>query len=166
LGDTLSERGFTLIELIVVIVILGILSVTAAPKFIDISDDANKSVTSSVQGSFYSASSMLHLKWQVKGQSTSVSVNGQSILMSSTGYPDRASADHAGCLALWQNIMDSPINMVTYPGNGIATPEWSSLRFGPACVYINHGGDQFDSSVTPFFSYFPNTGTGAGFNLD
>lgn len=38
------QQGFTLIELIVVIVILGILAVTAAPKFMNLTSDANASV--------------------------------------------------------------------------------------------------------------------------
>jgi len=42
-----QQKGFTLIELIIVIIILGILAVTAAPKFLDISSDAN---TSALQG--------------------------------------------------------------------------------------------------------------------
>ena len=36
----MQQRGFTLIELIIVIVILGILAVTAAPRFIDLQSDA------------------------------------------------------------------------------------------------------------------------------
>ena len=39
-----KEQGFTLIELVIVIIILGILSVAAAPKFISLKDDAQKSV--------------------------------------------------------------------------------------------------------------------------
>ena len=39
-----TQKGFTLIELIIVIVLLGILAVTAAPKFLNLQDDARDSV--------------------------------------------------------------------------------------------------------------------------
>ncbi|HAA96802.1 MAG TPA: type II secretion system protein, partial [Alteromonas macleodii] len=39
-----TQQGFTLIELIIVIVLLGILAVTAAPKFLNLQDDARDSV--------------------------------------------------------------------------------------------------------------------------
>lgn len=49
------QKGFTLVELIVVILIIGILSVTAMPKFIDLSSDAKNSVFATMVGTLKAA---------------------------------------------------------------------------------------------------------------
>ncbi|MEB6607744.1 type IVa pilus pseudopilin TppF [Aeromonas sanarellii] len=64
--STRVSRGFTLLELVLVIVVLGILAVTALPRFINIQDDALKSSVAATAGSFASAVQLAHAGWAVK----------------------------------------------------------------------------------------------------
>ncbi|KXI29007.1 prepilin-type N-terminal cleavage/methylation domain-containing protein [Paraglaciecola hydrolytica] len=86
-----KATGFTLIELIIVIVILGILSVVAAPKFIDISSDARISVLESFEGSMRTASNLVNLKAIMAGKTDcatnpTIQVGTESVTLR-CGYP-------------------------------------------------------------------------------
>ncbi|OKY24855.1 type II secretion system protein [Thalassotalea sp. PP2-459] len=87
-----NVKGFTLIELVVVIVILGILAATAAPKFIDLTGDAKASVMQGVQGSVNSAADLVHAKALVEGAIStgdSITVAGSSVDLE-YGWPETA----------------------------------------------------------------------------
>ncbi|NLS14601.1 type II secretion system protein [Vibrio sp. SM6] len=62
-----KQAGFTLIELVVVIVILGILAVTAAPKFLDLQDDARDGVLEGLRGSIVGAMSISYGRAAING---------------------------------------------------------------------------------------------------
>jgi MSHA pilin protein MshA len=53
-----TQRGFTLIELVVVIVILGVLAATAIPRFANVTNDARQAVAEGIGGSLQSSSAI------------------------------------------------------------------------------------------------------------
>lgn len=108
------QSGFTLIELVVVIVILGILAATAAPKFMNLQSDARISALNGLKASVKSASSMIYSKAILAGKEKDASgkkvcANGPESTATSTcsdeitiayGYP---TADAAGIIATLQD---------------------------------------------------------------
>jgi len=89
-----KQAGFTLIELVVVIVILGILAATAAPKFIDLTADAKQSVIQGVQGNVNSAMNMVYAKAILSSETGAIGevvINGEYYALI-YGYPTVAGA--------------------------------------------------------------------------
>jgi MSHA pilin protein MshA len=106
-----QQRGFTLIELIIVIVILGILAVTAAPKFIDIQTDATRSTLQGVSAAVQGGSQLVFAKSAIANEqkvpyagndTPQVTVNGVGV-DTNYGYP-HADSVTLGTLAAWVDI--------------------------------------------------------------
>ena len=119
------SAGFTLIELVIVIVILGILAVTAAPKFLNLQSDARQSTLNGMKAAMESASSLVYSKAVLNGIENSpsgatVGVSaGSSTVTTHYGYPtanangigiavdmdsdDWKSVDSGNTYTVWQN---------------------------------------------------------------
>ena len=130
-----KQNGFTLIELVVVIVILGILAVTAAPKFLNLQDDAKVSAVKGLAGAMKGAAGITYGKAAVAGQDTASSatlmipsVSGG--VTTAFGYP---TADEKGIV----KVVD-----------GLETGDWQNVTTSGATGSISYGYTGFDCIAT------------------
>ncbi len=116
-----KAAGFTLIELVVVIIILGILAVVAMPKFINLSEDAHVSAVKGTGGAFKSGINLAHSVWAVRvgsGPSENLPTFGEGedgeMDFNDAGWPaqhyftdDEASPqldNVEDCISVWQTV--------------------------------------------------------------
>lgn len=130
-----KQQGFTLIELVIVIVILGILAVTAAPRFINLSSDARASTVEGLQAGVIGGANLVYSKAAINGvenadSETDVNV-GPGDVSTIFGYPSES--DFAADAGNWLDIpatdwtVDDSESPVTISPAGYTAPD------GEAC---------------------------------
>ncbi|WP_272931645.1 type II secretion system protein [Shewanella sp. KX20019] len=156
------EKGFTLIELVVVIIILGILAVIAAPKFINFSRDAKISALEGIGAAIVFAADETYLKAQIEGaaQARSSASNPPyveipaGIFELKYGYPEAWPESGLGILDMVE--LDDAINVCF--GNGCDSSSNSSrVQIGYDLVL---GQSLPSDSEACFFRYSEPGGTG------
>lgn len=124
-----KQTGFTLIELIIVIVIIGILAVVAAPKFVNLSSDAHKASLQGLKGALRSQSDLANLaciltpgcisaSW---GQVIYVKSLGQDVQIL-RGYPDAGEIERPDQI---DDIIRYSDDFVLSSEDGNQTARWS-----------------------------------------
>ena len=126
----MRQTGFTLIELVVVITILGILAAFAIPRFTQLDSQARIAAVTSLAGSLQSASALAHAQYLASGTApATVTMDGQAIALTN-GYPSQAAAGIQNAIQDLSGFTATVAGTaVTFAKNGAPTPANCSVTY-------------------------------------
>jgi len=159
-----KQSGFTLIELVIVVVILGFLAVTAIPKFLDLTDQAKQANIEGMAGGFATAVSLVRAQWEAEGRpknATSqnmVDYDGTDLILTTQatgirpGYVVSSVAGQnngatlggdfsaANCVDIWQSIFQQPPRLTDTIAtlNSDNTLDYLAVKSGSAATSLCH----------------------------
>ena len=115
------QKGFSLIELVIVIVILGLLAATAIPRFLNVTEDAEDASVDGVAGGLATAVSFVRSQWEVDGRNNdNVVLDGARVYLDTrfgfpTGTSSRQATDMtvASCSEVFNTVLqNAPRNVL------------------------------------------------------
>ena len=149
-----QQKGFTLIELIIVIVVLGILAVTAAPQFINFQSDARESTVKGAQASVQGAMQLVYAKSLIDGSdagATGTVETEDGTIDIIYGYPAAEGATNGG-------IAEAA---------GLGSTEWASSATGATPNVITFSpGDTVNASCAVVYTEATDASTPATVTSD
>ena len=132
------SKGFTLIELVVVIVILGILAAVALPRFINVTKDAHESAVKGAGGALASAVLLVRSQWEVNrnnGSTTTPNTNvagfgDGTVDVNASGWPLGTGAT-LDCVGVWTSVLQGSAPTVSTA----AGSDYQASISGLVCTY-------------------------------
>jgi MSHA pilin protein MshA len=123
-------QGFTLIELVVVITILGILAAFAVPRFTSLSSSARVAAITSFAGSLQSAAALAHAQYLAAGNSpATIPMEGTTVNLT-YGYPDASVNGIGAAMQSTSGFTASgTTSPVTYTLNSATTPSGCAVTY-------------------------------------